>query len=223
MWYLGGDNANGESKFAKSSFFRSDGYFKEAEFMHFASQLLRKEPTGKVERGKSSKAPCMILFCAFDQMNYFIELAARYGFAHYKPLTFIKNYSPQVLKANMRIVGATEYGLLFWRDKLPKFRNDGRMVFDWFQWERDGKNVPKLHSTQKPVRLLKRLIETFTDEGDVVIDPCAGSGSTLRAAYELKRHSYGFEIDKDMCKKAQEQMLCGMAQDKKAEQTSLFA
>lgn len=218
MWYVDGDNANGESEHAKASFFRSDGYFRPGEFMHFASQLLKKEPTGKVERGHSSDAPCMIIFCAFDQMNYFIELAKRYGFAHYKPLTFIKNYSPQVLKANMRICGATEYGLLSWRDRLPKFRNGGNMVFDWFYWERDGKEIPKLHSTQKPIALLKRLISIYTDPGDVVIDPCAGSGSTLRAAYELGRNSYGFEIDRDMYKKAQTQMLVGMNEYKRQEE-----
>lgn len=223
MWYVNGDNSNGESKYAKASFFRSDGYFKPAEYMHFVSQLLRKEPTGKVERGKSSDAPCMIIFCAFEQMNYFIELAKRYGFQHYKPLTFIKNYSPQVLKANMRVVGATEYALLFWRDKLPKFRNNGQMVFDWFPWERDSKDIPKIHTTQKPIKVLKRLIEVFTDPGDVVIDPCAGSGTTLRAAYELGRASYGFEIDRDMCKKAKEQILGHMNPDEQEEQTTLFA
>lgn len=213
MWYLGGDNSNGESKFAKASFFRSDGYFKPAEYMHFCSQLLKKEPTGKVERGKSSDAPCMIIFCAFEQMQYFIDLAKQYGFPNYKPLVFIKNYSPQVLKANMRVVGATEYGLLFWRGKLPKFRNEGHMVFDWWQWERDGKEIPKIHTTQKPVGLLKRIIKTFTDPGDVVIDPVAGSGSTLRAAYELGRNSFGFEVDREIFKNAKEKMLAGLSED----------
>ena len=41
----------------------------------------------------------------------------------------------------------------------------------------------------------------------MVIDPVAGSGSTLRAAAELNRHAYGFEIKKDFYKLAQEQML----------------
>ena len=226
MWYEGGDNANGESKYAKASFFRSDGYFKPAEYMHFVSQLLKKEPTGKVERGKSSNAPCMLLFCAYEQMNYFIELAQRYGLPHYKPLFFIKNYSAQVLKANMRVVGATEFALLFWRDRLPKFRNDGQMVFDWFPWERDGKDIPKIHNTQKPIKLLKRLISIFTDPGDVVIDPCAGSASTLRAAYELGRNSYGFEIDRDMYKQATAKMLANIKPDENADrflQESLFA
>jgi len=44
----------------------------------------------------------------------------------------------------------------------------------------------KIHPTQKPVELLKTLIRIFTDEGDTIIDPCCGSGSTLIAAQELK-------------------------------------
>lgn len=80
------------------------------------------------------------------------------------------------------------------------------MIFNWMEWQKDT-SVPKIHPTQKPIPVLKRLIEIFTDEGDVVIDPCAGSGTTLRAAAELNRHSYGFEIDKKFYKEAQEKML----------------
>ena len=94
------------------------------------------------------------------------------------------------------------------RDKLPKFNNNGKMIFNWFEWQRDNKKIyPKIHPTQKPVAVLKRLIEIFTDPGDVVIDPCAGSGTTLRACMELNRHSYGFEISKEFCQRAKEEML----------------
>ena len=68
-------------------------------------------------------------------------------------------------------------------------------------WPRDNVSE-KIHNTQKPVPLLKQLIEIFTDEGDVVIDPVAGSGSTLVAAIETNRKSYGFEIKKDSFKSA---------------------
>jgi len=54
---------------------------------------------------------------------------------------------------------------------------------------------------------LKQLIEIFTDEGDVVIDPCAGSGSTLRACAEINRSCYGFEIKKDYYKQAKQKIL----------------
>ena len=238
-WYLGGDNQNGESKLAGKAAFNSDFNFNEAEFWHFCHQLLKKEPKGgwKSARGRSSDAPCMIVFTSFERIHIVIEKAAKNGFPNYIPLVFIKNYSPQVLKANMRVVGATEYALLFYQNKLPKFRNGlqidengknirgtGHMVFNWFPWERDGKEIPKIHPTQKPVGLLKKLIETFTDPGDVVIDPCAGSGSTLRAAYETGRNSYGFEISKDFYNKAVTQMLVGMKNpfDVEPEQMEMF-
>lgn len=207
MWYIGGDNKNGESKKAASAFFNGDGDFNLNEFFHFCGKLLKKEPK---ERGK---APCMIVFCAFEQMMPLIEIAKSYGYMHYIPLVFCKNYSAQVLKANMKIVGATEYALVLYRDKLPKFNNmdsDGNrhMVFNWFEWKRDSvKEYPKIHPTQKPVNVLRRLIEIFTDPGDVVIDPCAGSGSTLRAASELGRDAYGFEVSTKFYKEAVEKML----------------
>ena len=78
-----------------------------------------------------------------------------------------------------------------------------------FQWENDNrKEIPKISPVQKPVKLLKRLIEIFTDPGDVVIDPCFGSGSTGRACQELGRTFYGFEINKEFFRRAKEEMLC---------------
>jgi site-specific DNA-methyltransferase (adenine-specific) len=75
------------------------------------------------------------------------------------------------------------------------------MVFNCIDWPRDNESE-KLHPTQKPVELLERLISIFTDPGDVVIDPVAGSGSTLIAAENLGRKSYGFEIKKEFYVKA---------------------
>lgn len=219
-WYIGGDNKNGESKLAGKSFFRTDENFNIAEYFHFCNKLLKKEPKTTRGRGRSSTAPCMIVFCSFEQMPMVIAYGKKHGFAHNTPLTFCKNYSAQVLKANMRIVGATEHAIVLYRDKLPKFNNGGvvnpdtgkveggHMVFDWFMWRRDStKQYPKIHPTQKPVSLLKTLIETFTDPGDVVIDPVAGSGATLRAAAELGRNAFGFEIQKDFYEKAKKEML----------------
>ena len=199
-WYVGGDNKNGEGKKAKSAFFDTDGYFRILDSMHFCSKMLIKEPK------EVGKAPAMIVFCAFEQMQQIIEYGKKYGFMKSYPLVFVKNYSGQVLKANMKIVGATEYAVVLYRDKLPKFNNNNRMIFNWFKWERDT-TTPKIHPTQKPVQLLKQLIEIFTDEGDVVIDPCAGSGSTLRACAEINRSCYGFEIKKDYYKQAKQKIL----------------
>ena len=218
-WYKDGDNKNGESELAGTEFFDTDKDFRPAEFMHFCSQMLVKEPkTGVTDEEaeseqpdmagsrKKSKAPCMIIFCAFEQLHYYIDLGKRYGFMHYIPLVFRKKFSAQVLKANMKIVGNCEYGLVLYKDKLPKFNNHGNMIFNCFDWPTDTA-TPKIHPTQKPVPLLERLIEIFTDPNDVVIDPTAGSGSSLLAAAHLNRRAYGFEIKKDFFKASQEKIM----------------
>lgn len=199
-WYVDGDNKKGESDKARKTFFDTDKDFRIPEFLHFCSKMLVKEPK---ETGKS---PCMIVFCEFEQQFDLILKAKEYGLNKYINLVFRKKFSAQVLKANMRIVGNCEYAVLLYRDKLPKFNNDGRMIFNCFDWPRDNE-TPKIHPTQKPVLLLRRLIEIFTDKGDTVIDPVAGSGTTLLAAAQCGRRAYGFEIKKDFCRDATKYVL----------------
>lgn len=204
-WYIDGDNKNGESNLANKEFFDTDKDFRITEFLHFCSTMLKKEPK------ESNAAPCMIVFCAFEQQFELIEKAKKYGLNKSINLVFRKNFSAQVLKANMKIVGNCEYAILLYRDKLPKFNNNGKMIFNCFDWVRDTE-TEKVHPTQKPVKLLEHLIEIFTDEGDVVIDPCAGSGSTLLAATQRNRKSYGFEIKKDFFKLAKTKVLSKIQQ-----------
>ena len=79
-WYIDGDNKHGESELAGKEIFDTDKNFKPAEFIHFCSKLLKKEPKEK------GQAPCMIVFCAFEQQMYLIELAKRYGLNNYLTL-----------------------------------------------------------------------------------------------------------------------------------------
>ena len=199
-WYIDGDNKNGESELAGTNFFDTDNDFRISEFLHFCTKMLRPEPKEK------GKAPCMIIFCSFEQQFELIEKAKEYGLNKYIPMTFYKDYSAQVLKANMRVVGNTEYAIILYRDKLPKFNNNGCMVFNNIPFRKD-KNVKKIHPTQKPIGLLSFLIELFTDKGEVVIDPCCGSGSTLNAACSVGRKAYGFEIKKPYFNDAKKYML----------------
>jgi len=199
-WYIDGDRTNGESDKAGKTFFDTDERFKIPEFLHFCSKMLKPEPKEK------GKAPCMIVFCSFEQQMLLIEEAKKHGLNRYINLVFRKNFSAQVLKANMRVVGNCEYGLLFYRDKLPKFNNNGKMIFNCMDWERDNK-TPKVHETQKPVPVLENLIRIFTDVDDVVIDCCAGSGTTLLAAKNLERQAFGFELKRQYVKDFYEKIL----------------
>jgi len=198
-WYEDGDNKKGESKLAGTEFFDTDKNFNIYEFLSFCSKLLKPEPKEK------GQAPCMIVFCEFEQQFLLINEAKKHGLNNYINLVFRKNFSAQVLKANMKIVGNCEYAVLLYREKLPKFNNNGKMIFNCMDWTRD-KKTKKIHPTQKPISVLENLIEIFTDKGDVVIDPVAGSGSTLIAASNLGRKSYGFEIKKDFYKDAIERI-----------------
>jgi DNA modification methylase len=53
----------------------------------------------------------------------------------------------------------------------------------------------KLHSTQKPIELLKRVILTSTKEGDLILDPMAGTGTTGYVAKALRRDFVMIEVN----------------------------
>ena len=60
-------------------------------------------------------------------------------------------------------------------------------------------NGRNFHPTQKPVALAEYIIKTYTNEGDLVLDNCMGSGTTLVAAESLGRNSIGIELSKEYC------------------------
>jgi adenine-specific DNA-methyltransferase len=74
---------------------------------------------------------------------------------------------------------------------------------DVLEWRYTGN---RLHPTQKPVPSLKPVIEAFTERGDIVLDPFAGSGSTLLAAKILGRRYIGIELDAEYVKTAKRRL-----------------
>lgn len=122
------------------------------------------------------------------------------GFPEYKSIMangYQIAYAPELI-AMLNALAARDDVTIKW---LTTWEHDAAKVLspliglDGMDWQRDSL-TPKVHPTQKPIGVIGRLIETFTDPGDVVIDPCAGSGVTLLAAENLGRKSYGFEINK---------------------------
>jgi len=71
-----------------------------------------------------------------------------------------------------------------------------------YVWE---KNVPK-HKTQKPLKVCLPFIEISSNEGDLVLDPFMGSGSTAVAAKMLKRNFIGYELSAEFCKIADQRL-----------------
>lgn len=78
-------------------------------------------------------------------------------------------------------------------DSIPEKQGELRVPSSWQKF-----NVEVgLHPTQKPVALMEYLIKTYTNENDLVLDSCMGSGTTGVAALNLNRRFIGFELDKE--------------------------
>lgn len=111
-------------------------------------------------------------------------------------------YYPQMEKAERergwrRSGPAKQYGK---HDRITTYTNNGlsypRSVLH-YKKVRDG-----LHPTQKPLGLCEYLISTYALPGELVLDNCAGSGTTLRAAKNLQRRAIGIELERQYCEAA---------------------
>ena len=105
------------------------------------------------------------------------------------------------------------YNKQMWYDKPYKLRGGKTKSALWGKYEEsiseslDGERYPltvltfpkhneRFHATQKPIELIEYLIKTYTNEGDVVLDNCMGSGSTCVAAINTRRHYIGLELER---------------------------
>lgn len=121
--------------------------------------------------------------------------------AHENILVFYKKlptYNPQMVGNEKRIVKrsgkkskTTNYGDFI---EISESEYTGRFPKDILRFNKDNN---KIHPTQKPVKLLEYLIKTYTNENEVVLDNCMGSGSTGVACLNTNRKFIGIELDKE--------------------------
>ena len=126
--------------------------------------------------------------------------------AHESVLVFSNNlppYNPQGLvpcqKINKRSTSGSNYGNAG-TENLAEWTKYPRSVI---KFSHDSK---KLHPTQKPVALMEYLVRTYTNEGDVVLDNCMGSGTTGVACVNSGRHFVGIEKDPEYFRIAKERI-----------------
>lgn len=80
-------------------------------------------------------------------------------------------------------------------------------------WEHPA-GSSKIHPTQKPLSLFQRCVEVSSNEGDVILDTCMGSGTTAVASHRLNRHFIGFELNKEYYDIAKRRIAVEMSQTK---------
>jgi len=76
----------------------------------------------------------------------------------------------------------------------------------WDGFTRKGEIEDKQHPTQKPVELIGKLIESYSKEGDLILDPYLGSGTTAYCAKKLGRKCIGIEISEKYCEIAKNRL-----------------
>ena len=91
-------------------------------------------------------------------------------------------------------------------DKKSDIKNEGTRYPDNLL-EFNSLGSGKLHPTQKPLDLLEYLIKTYTNENDIVLDNCMGSGTTGEACINLGRNFIGIEKDKEYFEIAEKRLL----------------
>ena len=125
-----------------------------------------------------------------DKMDNFIE---------YEKLNcYERTYNPQGIiglnKIKKRGSSAKHFGESGLKtENFQEYTNYPNNIL-FFPKEKSDKN---LHPTQKPIALLEYLIKTYTNEGEIVLDNCMGSGSTGVACVNTNRNFIGIELDKD--------------------------
>ena len=116
-------------------------------------------------------------------------------------------YNPQMTKGKMRQKGGyySEHEQALSSGTKAKI-NDEYYPKAILEFTKADNKDSKLHPTQKSLDLMEYLIKTYTNEGDLVLDNCAGSGTTAIACMEAKRQWIGFEMEQEYIDIAQKRI-----------------
>ncbi len=143
------------------------------------------------------KRGTLIIFMSVIKVADIIELATKFGF-YYKTTGVWHKTNPMPRNMNLHFVNSTECWIYFINKSTSgTFNNGGEVKHDFLESSVCPVSEKKFgnHPTQKPLKVLKQLIECVTNMGDVVLDPFMGSGSTCVACAMLHRRYIGIEIE----------------------------
>ena len=146
----------------------------------------------------------LYMFTAREQNGYFVRKAVARGFIYRNQLVMAKkNPLPSLSKSNWR--SAFELCMYLTKGKPGVFnflsQAECKNVFHYANSRRETK-----HPTEKPLDFIKLLVRASSNEGDLVVDPFMGSGTTAVAAKALGRRYLGFDTDSSYVRMARERL-----------------
>ena len=143
------------------------------------------------------KKGTLIIFMSVIKVADIIELATRHGF-YYKTTGVWHKTNPMPRNMNLQFVNSTECWIYFiYQGTSGTFNNNGSVKHDFLESSVCPISEKKFgnHPTQKPLKILKELIECVTNPNDIILDPFMGSGSTCVASALLGRRYIGIELE----------------------------
>lgn len=150
----------------------------------------------------------MIIFMSIIKVETIIKLAEKHGF-YYKTTGIWHKLNPMPRNMNLHFVNSTEAWIYFtYKKKTGTFNNGNKMIHDFIETSvvSNGEKKAGKHPTQKPIALLEHFVKLLSNEGDLVVDPFMGSGSTGVVCKKLGRNFVGVEFDKEYYEIAQKRI-----------------
>jgi len=150
----------------------------------------------------------MLVFMSIIKVETLIRLAEKNGL-YYKTTGIWHKLNPMPRNMNLHFVNSTESWVYFtYKAKTGTFNNKGKMMHDFYESAvvSNGEKKSGKHPTQKPIQLMEHFISLLTHDGEVVLDPFMGSGSTGVAAQNLGRDFIGIELSDEYYKIAQQRI-----------------
>ena len=139
-------------------------------------------------------------FCSFESIGRLVNTAPSQ--LYYKTCGVWHKTNPIPINMKIRYVNSVE-AWIHWVNgaKTGTFNANGKPVHNFIETGLTPAGEKKFgkHSTQKPLSVMRWAVETLTNPGDLILDPFAGSGSTLVAAMETGRRSIGVELSEEYC------------------------
>ena len=142
----------------------------------------------------------LCLYCSIGQVSNVIKLIEKQGFNYeWQHITYIDN---GMVRGR---IGFNNFMLcLIFSKGDAKLRNITKDVFKCSTSSKQRNRIK--HPTPKKVRAIHQLVKGFTKEGDLIIDPFMGSGTTALACKQNNRKFIGFEIDSNYVEMAQKRL-----------------
>lgn len=134
-----------------------------------------------------------VTFCAQAQIGEYCQILEEHKFVAVGTLVWQKT-NPVPFNHKYKPVNAWEALVV---GKRPGTKFNGKMVHNVFLYKSPSPQQ-RIHSTQKPLPLIERLVELFSSEGDFVFDPFAGSATTVVAANGMGRRVLAYEMEREI-------------------------